>query len=63
MYLGFLLILTGWAIAMANAAAFVILPLFVLYMNQFQIRPEERALTLIFGEDFDAYSVEARRWI
>lgn len=63
MYLGFLLILVGWAIAMANLVAFVVLPGFVIYMNRFQIKPEERALTLIFGEDFKAYCVEARRWI
>jgi protein-S-isoprenylcysteine O-methyltransferase Ste14 len=63
MYLGFLLILAGWAIAMANVVAFVVLPGFVIYMNQFQIKPEERALTLIFGDDFKAYCSEARRWI
>src|SRR5436190_13804086 len=63
MYLGFLLILVGWAIAMASAVAFVVLPGFVIYINRFQINPEERALRLIFGEDFKAYCVEARRWI
>jgi protein-S-isoprenylcysteine O-methyltransferase Ste14 len=63
MYLGFVLILVGCAIAMANLVALVVLPGFVIYMNQFQIKPEERALTLIFGEDFKAYCVEARRWI
>ena len=63
MYLGFLFILVGWAIAMANLVAFVVLPGFVIYMNRFQIKPEERALTLIFGEDFKGYCVEARRWI
>jgi protein-S-isoprenylcysteine O-methyltransferase Ste14 len=28
-----------------------------------QIKPEERALTLIFGEEFKAYCVEVGRWI
>jgi protein-S-isoprenylcysteine O-methyltransferase Ste14 len=63
MYLGFLLILVGCAIAMGNVVAFVVLPGFVVYMNRFQIKPEERALTLIFGEDFKAYCLEVRRWI
>jgi protein-S-isoprenylcysteine O-methyltransferase Ste14 len=63
MYLGFLLILVGWATAMANVVAFVVLPGFVIYMNRFQIKPEERALKSIFGDDFKAYCVEARRWI
>jgi len=63
MYVGFVLILTGWAVAVANVASFLILPLFVVYMNKFQIKPEERALSSIFGDDFKAYCSEARRWI
>jgi protein-S-isoprenylcysteine O-methyltransferase Ste14 len=63
MYVGFLLILTGWAVAVANVASFLILPAFVVYMNRFQIKPEERALASIFGHDFKAYCTEARRWI
>ena len=63
MYLGFLLILTGCAAALANLTSFLILPAFVVYMNRFQIKPEERALASIFGDDFKAYYSEARRWI
>ena len=63
MYLGFLLILVGWATLTANILAFLVLPVFVLYMNRFQIKPEERALTSIFGDEFKAYCSEARRWI
>ena len=44
MYLGFLLVLTGWAVFLAHALAFLFLPFFVVYMNRFQITPEERAL-------------------
>jgi protein-S-isoprenylcysteine O-methyltransferase Ste14 len=63
MYVGFLLILTGWAAAIANFTSLLILPAFVVYMNRFQIKPEERALASIFGDDFKAYCAEARRWI
>ncbi|HTG44953.1 MAG TPA: isoprenylcysteine carboxylmethyltransferase family protein [Verrucomicrobiae bacterium] len=63
MYVGFLLILIGWAAAVANLASFLILPAFVVYMNRFQIKPEERALASVFGDDFKAYCAEARRWI
>ena len=63
MYAGFLLILTGWAAAIANLTSFLILPAFVVYMNRFQIKPEERALASVFGDDFKAYCSEARRWI
>jgi protein-S-isoprenylcysteine O-methyltransferase Ste14 len=63
MYLGFLLILMGSAMLIANLVAFLGLPVFVLYMNQFQIKPEERALTSIFGDEFRAYCSSVRRWI
>ena len=63
MYLGILLLLLGWGIFLSNALAFLILPGFVLYMNRFQIEPEERALTHIFGQEFVTYRNQARRWI
>jgi protein-S-isoprenylcysteine O-methyltransferase Ste14 len=63
MYLGFLLILSGWAVWLSNALAFAPLPGFVLYLNSFQIRPEERALAARFGREFDAYKARVRRWI
>lgn len=63
MYLGFLWILLGWGIFLSNALAFLILPGFVLYMNRFQIGPEERALTRLFGQAFVTYRTQVRRWI
>jgi len=63
MHMGFLLILTGWAAMTANVVAFLVLPLFVLYMNRFQIKPEEKALMLIFGDQFRTYCSAVRRWI
>lgn len=63
MYLGFLLWLVGWAVFLANAVGFVFLPLFVLYMNRFQIGPEERALNGIFGQEFEVYKRKVRRWL
>lgn len=63
MYLGFLWILLGWGIVLSHALAFLILPGFVLYMNRFQIEPEERALTTLFGQAFVDYRSRVRRWI
>jgi protein-S-isoprenylcysteine O-methyltransferase Ste14 len=63
MYLGFFVILIGWAIFLSNALALVCLPLFILYMNRFQIEPEERALASLFGEAFTAYRSRVRRWL
>ena len=40
-----------------------LLPFFVLYMNRFQIEPEERALTAKFGEQFREYARSVRRWL
>ncbi len=63
MYLGFLLILFGGAILLRNAFAFSFLPMFILYVNRFQIQPEERALTEKFGATFTGYAARVRRWI
>lgn len=63
MYLGFLSILFGWGIFLSNILALLILPSFVLYMNRFQIEPEERALTNLFGRAFVTYRDRVRRWI
>jgi protein-S-isoprenylcysteine O-methyltransferase Ste14 len=63
MYLGLLLVLTGWAIFLSNALACLFLPAFVVYMNVFQIAPEERALASLFGKEFASYKTMARRWM
>ena len=63
MYLGGLTMLLGFAIFLSNPLAFLFLPLYVLYLNRFQIAPEERVLTSLFGETYVAYQAHARRWL
>lgn len=63
MYLGFLLVLAGWAAYLSNAGAAALLAAFVAYMNAFQIKPEERALLAKFGSEFRQYMSRVRRWI
>jgi protein-S-isoprenylcysteine O-methyltransferase Ste14 len=63
MYLGFSLILIGWAIYLSNAASVLGLPIFITYINIFQIKPEERFLTDKFGEIFSEYMLSVPRWI
>lgn len=63
MYVGFLLALTGWAAFLSHTLAFALLPAFVVYMNRFQISPEERALTANFGSQFVTYKQAVRRWL
>jgi len=63
MYVGLATLLLAWAIYLSNPAALAGLPLFVLYMNRFQIAPEERALEARFGAEFIAYRARVRRWL
>nr|WP_295082482.1 isoprenylcysteine carboxylmethyltransferase family protein [uncultured Roseateles sp.] len=63
MYLGFGLGLAAWVIALGNAAAALLIPVYVAYMVRFQIRPEEAALQAKFGEPFVADRRRVRRWL
>lgn len=63
MYLGLLLLLLAWSIFLANLLCLIVLPAFVLYVNHFQIRSEERALEDLFGDDYRSYMNDVRRWL
>ena len=63
MYLGLLISLTGWALYLGNLAGLACLPIFVLLLNQMQIKPEERALKEKFGESYRNYLRDVRRWL
>ena len=63
MYLGFLMLLLGWGIWVSNALAFLFVPVFFVYMNRFQIEPEERALRSLYGQALAAYTTRVRRWL
>jgi len=63
MYLSLLLYLLAWAVYLSNALALLFVPVFVLYINQFQIKPEERALSSLFGPEYAAYKGRVRRWL
>ena len=64
MYLGIVLCLIACGIYLANVVALLVVPAaFVIYMNVFQIKPEEEALSLIFGEAYVRYQASVRRWL
>jgi len=63
MYLAMLLVLIAWACIVSNWAALAMLPLFVIYLNRFQIGAEERALRARFGAEFENYCRKVRRWL
>ncbi len=63
MYLGLSVTLLGWAMFLSNPLALLAVPLFVLYINRFQIDPEERVLSSLFGAEYAAYKEKVRRWL
>ena len=63
MYLGMLLVLLGLAFALSSPLALALTAPFVLYLNRFQIRPEERALSAAFGDGYRDYAERVRRWL
>jgi protein-S-isoprenylcysteine O-methyltransferase Ste14 len=63
MYLGLLLTLLAWAAFLFNPVALLFVPIFVLYINRFQIKPEERTLSALFGGEYGSYQERVRRWL
>ncbi len=63
MYLGLLLVLSGWAVWLQSLGAAVVLVVFWLLITELQIKPEETALQKNFGEPYADYCRRVRRWI
>ena len=63
MYASLALFLTAWAVYLASPWALAGVAGFILYMNRFQIAPEERALAQVFGADYEKYTSKVRRWL
>ena len=63
MYLGMAMLLLGLAIKLGSAFALMVLPLFLIVITYLQIKPEEEALTSLFGASYSEYCQQVRRWI
>jgi protein-S-isoprenylcysteine O-methyltransferase Ste14 len=63
MYLGIVLALIGWAAYLANVWTLAGPIIFILYIGRFQIAPEERALSALFGTRYAQYRSTVRRWL
>jgi protein-S-isoprenylcysteine O-methyltransferase Ste14 len=63
MYVGLFFLLLGWGLLLSNLYSLALSVGFVLYMNRFQIRREERALESAFGSGFSLYRNRVRRWL
>jgi protein-S-isoprenylcysteine O-methyltransferase Ste14 len=63
MYLGMAVLLLAWAVYLSALLPLAGPMVFVLYITRFQIKPEERALKGIFGEEYVSYASRVRRWL
>ncbi|MGQ0578935.1 MAG: methyltransferase family protein [Betaproteobacteria bacterium] len=63
MYVGMACLLLAWAVHLRALLPFAGVVVFVLYITRFQIRPEERVLRGIFGEQYSIYAARVRRWL
>ncbi|WP_138431507.1 methyltransferase family protein [Fodinibius saliphilus] len=63
MYVAFLLLLIAYSLVLQNILSLFCVPLFVVYLNRYQIEPEEEALLEKFGDEYREYRQEVRRWI
>ena len=63
MYVGLLFVLLALAIFLSSAWALLGPAAYFLYIGRFQIAPEERALTALFGAEYTAYLSKVRRWL
>jgi protein-S-isoprenylcysteine O-methyltransferase Ste14 len=62
-YVGFAFILATWALMLQYLWSFIGVLGFIMYMNRFQIIPEERAMHALFGDSFENYKNKVRRWL
>ena len=63
MYLGLVFLLLAWAVYLSSAWALLVVPVFMVYITRFQIKPEERILAARFGSAHASYCARVRRWL
>jgi protein-S-isoprenylcysteine O-methyltransferase Ste14 len=63
MYLGMAAVIAGFGVGLGTWVTLPILGLFVFWITENQIKPEEHALIKIFGSEFEDYKSKVRRWI
>jgi len=63
MYLAMLLSLISLAYYLQHLTSLPIILVMNSYMTRFQIMPEEKMLTKLFGQQYLEYQVKVRRWL
>jgi protein-S-isoprenylcysteine O-methyltransferase Ste14 len=63
MYVGLLFVLVGWAVLLSSPWTLAGPVACALYLQRFQIKPEEEALAGMFGAAYAEYAARVRRWL
>ena len=63
MYLAMLLALIAYGFYLENLLTFLVCVVFIWYISKYQITPEERILNELFGQEYQSYCKQVRRWI
>lgn len=63
MYVAFVALLAAISLYFSILAGAILVPGLALFLDRFQIQPEERRLLLLFGSDFERYRSATRRWL
>lgn len=63
MYVGLACCVLAWGVYLRNVAALPGIIVFIAYLTQFQIKPEERALEEKFGAEYASFKSRVRRWL
>ncbi len=63
MYVSLSMMLVAWALWLGGRWSWLGPVLLVLWLDRFQIRPEERILQARFGEAYRLYCARVRRWL
>ena len=64
MYLGLVILLIAFCVKLGDVFGLIfIVPLFIWYMTMLQIKPEEEAMSKLFGAEYEIYKGKVRRWL
>ena len=63
MYLSLLLLLITVVFISGELSSVFVVITFVLVVNHYQIKPEEKALMYLFGDEYRHYCLHVRRWL
>ena len=63
MYLGLFFVIFSTVLFLGSWFGIIILMIFVWYITKFQIISEEEAMEKLFGDKYDEYRQNVRRWL